>query len=41
MELYKDINFLSKPNINPNNLKYIINSKNVYANLFEIKMKKN
>ena len=39
MELH-NINFLSKPKINANELKYVLNSKKVYANLFEIKMKK-
>jgi len=39
MEIHK-INFLSKPKINANELKYILNSKKVYVNLFEIKMKK-
>ena len=40
MELYKDISFLPRPIINPNDLEYIISSKKVYVNLFEIRMKK-
>ena len=40
METNKVINFLKKPEINPEELKYVLNSKKVYANLFEIKMKK-
>lgn len=40
MESLKTINFLPKPKINTNNLKYILNSKNVYANLYEIKIKR-
>ena len=34
------INFLQKPQIKADNLKYILNSKQVYANLFEIEIKK-
>jgi len=40
MEANKVINFLTKPKINPKELKYVLNSKQVYANLFEIKLKK-
>jgi len=40
MELYNDIAFLSKPKINPEEFKYIFSSKDIYANFFEIKMKK-
>ena len=36
----KVINFLPKPEINKKNLKYIINSGKVYANLYEIFLKK-
>ena len=36
----KIINFLPKPNIKADKLKYILNSKDVYANLYEIKIKK-
>ena len=34
------INFLPKPDILPNKLKYITNSKKVYANLYEISLTK-
>ena len=40
MEAIKEITFLSKPKINAEDLKYVLNSKKVYANLFEIKLKK-
>ena len=36
----KIINFIQKPKINADKLKYILNSKDVYANLYEIKIKK-
>ena len=36
----KEINFLTKPEIYPNKLKYITNSKKVYANLYEIALTK-
>ena len=36
----KVINFLPKPKINVDKLKYILNTKDVYANLYEIKIKK-
>ena len=32
----KEINFLTKPLIDPKKLKYVVNSKKVYANLYEI-----
>ena len=40
MESKTNISFLTKPKINSEKLKYILNSKNVYANLYEIKIKK-
>ena len=40
MELNKDIVFLTKPKINVKDLEYVLNTKKVYVNLFEIKMKK-
>ena len=40
MESISQINFLSKPNIDPKNLKYIDQSKKVYANLYQIKLSK-
>ena len=40
MELCNNITFLSKPKINAKDLIYIRNRKEVYVNLFEIKMKK-
>ena len=40
MENLKTINFLEKPKINANSLNYIQNSKDVYANLYEIKISK-
>ena len=40
MEALKTIDFLPKPKINADNLKYVLNSKQVYANLFEIIVKK-
>ena len=36
----KDINFLTKPLIDPKKLKYVLNSKKVYANLYEIFLSK-
>ena len=36
----KSINFLPKQEINAQNLNYIMNTKDVYANLYEIKIKK-
>jgi len=41
MEQNKVINFLEKPKINVKDLKYVLNSKKVYVNLFEINLKKN
>ena len=35
-----DIDFVKKPKINAKELNYIMNSKDVYANLYEIKIKK-
>jgi len=35
-----DIDFIKKPKINTKDLKYIMNSKDVYANLYEIEIKK-
>ena len=40
MEVEKPIDFLPKPKINTGNLNYVLNSKEVYANLYEIKIKK-
>ena len=40
METIDDVNFLTKPNLKTENLKYILNSKKVYANLYEIIIKK-
>ena len=40
MDPKTDIQFLSKPEIDPKKLDYIQNKKDVYANLFEIKLKK-
>ena len=40
MENTKIINFLEKPKINAKSLNYIQNSKDVYANLYEIKITK-
>ena len=40
MESISPITFLSKPIINPKNLKYIEQSKSVYANLYQIKLSK-
>ena len=40
MKLCNEITMLPKPNINAKDLNYILNSKEVYVNLFEIKMKK-
>ena len=36
----KEINFLKKQNIKTEKLKYVLNTKDVYANLYEIKLKK-
>ena len=36
LPINKEINFLPKPEIDPKKLKYIVNSKRVYANLYEI-----
>ena len=40
MESLKEINFLQKPKMKVENLNYIQNKKNVYANLYEIKIHK-
>ena len=40
MESLKEISFLAKPKINANYLGYVLNSKKVYVNLFEIIMNK-
>ena len=40
MESIKTIDFLTKPKIKTEQLKYILNSKSVYANLYEIDIKK-
>ena len=40
MESLKTINFLPKPNLKANSLNYIQNSRDVYANLYEIKINK-
>ena len=40
METIKEIAFLTKPKIKAEDLKYVLNSKKVYVNLFEIKLKK-
>ena len=40
MESLPQIDFLKKPKINVDNLKYVMNSKAVYANLYEIIIKK-
>ena len=40
MESIPQIDFLTKPKINADQLKYVLNSKNVYANLYEIDIKK-
>jgi len=40
MKKLEDISFLTKPNINAEELTYVLNTKKVYANLFEIKLKK-
>ena len=39
-ELNVHINFLTKPKINTEKLSYVLNTKKVYANLFEINIKK-
>ena len=36
LPINQEINFLTKPQIDPKKLKYIVNSKKVYANLYEI-----
>ena len=40
MKSNKDIAFITKPKINTKELAYVLNSKKVYANLFEITMNK-
>ena len=40
MKSNKDIAFIAKPKINTKELAYVLNSKKVYANLFEITMNK-
>ena len=40
MESEKTIEFLPKPKIKVDKLKYVLNSKKVYANLYQIKIKK-
>jgi len=40
MKKIEDISFLTKPKINAKELTYVLNTKQVYANLFEIIMKK-
>jgi len=40
MESEKTIEFLPKPKIKTDKLKYVLNSKKVYANLYQIKIKK-
>ena len=40
MESEKTIEFLPKPKIKADKLKYVLNSKKVYANLYQIKIKK-
>ena len=40
MKSNKEIDFIPKPKINAKKLTYVLNSKKVYANLFEIKMSK-
>ena len=35
-----NVEFLKKPKINVDELKYIMNTKDVYANLYEIEIKK-
>ena len=40
MESFPQIDFLKKPKIKAQNLKYVMNSKDVYANLYEIIIKK-
>ena len=40
MKKNEEISFLTNPKINANDLKYVLNSKKVYANLFEIKLNK-
>ena len=39
-KVIKDINFLKKQVIKAENLKYVLNTKDVYANLYEIKLTK-
>ena len=40
MESLTNVDFLTKPNLKTENLKYILNTKKVYANLYEIIIKK-
>ena len=40
MKSIEEIDFLTKPTIDPEKLSYVLNSKKVYVNLFEIKMNK-
>ena len=40
MKKIEEISFLTKPKINAKELTYVLNTKQVYANLFEINMKK-
>ena len=40
MDTNKIINFLKKPDIKTKDLEYVLESKKVYVNLFEIKMNK-
>ena len=40
MESIKQIDFLTKPKINADELKFVLNSKSVYANLYEIDITK-
>ena len=40
MEINKNIDFLPKPKINSENLAYVLNTKKVYVNLFEIRLNK-
>ena len=40
MDINEDICFLTKPKINPEKLAYVLNTKKVYVNLFEIRLNK-
>ena len=40
MKKIEEISFLTKPKINVQELTYVLNTKKVYANLFEINLKK-